>query len=93
MSVRFRPGGLFSFTACYILATIRSVWAYSIAVERFHGMEQVGVRLPVGPQIERSESFGPKRANFFARGGESKTFAMFVSGHSPRRNRKGVLKL
>ncbi len=24
--------------------------AYSIAVERFHGMEQVGVRLPVGPQ-------------------------------------------
>src|SRR5277367_2459367 len=23
--------------------------AYSIAVERFHGMEQVGVRLPVGP--------------------------------------------
>ncbi len=25
-------------------------WAYSIAVERFHGMEQVGVRLPVGPQ-------------------------------------------
>lgn len=25
-------------------------WAHSIAVERFHGMEQVGVRLPVGPQ-------------------------------------------
>jgi hypothetical protein len=25
-------------------------WAYSIAVEQFHGMEQVGVRLPVGPQ-------------------------------------------
>ena len=23
--------------------------AHSIAVERFHGMEQVGVRLPVGP--------------------------------------------
>ena len=34
--------------------------AYSIAVERFHGMEQVGVRLPVGPQIkitDRGRSF------------------------------------
>ena len=25
--------------------------AHSIAVEQFHGMEQVGVRLPVGPPL------------------------------------------
>ena len=31
-----------------------SLRAYSIAVERFHGMEQVGVRLPVGPPKETS---------------------------------------
>lgn len=28
----------------------QNIWAYSIAVEQFHGMEQVRVRLPVGPQ-------------------------------------------
>ena len=26
--------------------------AHSIAVERIHGMDQIGVRLPVGPQKE-----------------------------------------
>ncbi len=25
------------------------VWAHSIAVEQIHGMDQIGVRLPVGP--------------------------------------------
>ena len=27
------------------------IWAYSIAVERVHGMDEVGVRLPVGPHL------------------------------------------
>lgn len=27
-------------------------WAYSSAVERVHGMDEVGVRLPVGPQTQ-----------------------------------------
>ncbi len=27
--------------------------AHSIAVEQFHGMEQVGVRLPVGPHRQK----------------------------------------
>jgi hypothetical protein len=26
------------------------VWAYSIVAERLHGMEEVGVRFPLGPQ-------------------------------------------
>ncbi len=39
------------------------LWAYSIAVERFHGMEQVGVRLPVGPHalvVQWIEQIRPK---------------------------------
>ena len=34
------------------LRSIDEARAHSIAVERFHGMEQVGVRLPVGPFLD-----------------------------------------
>ena len=37
--------------------TMHRVWAYSIAVERLHGMEEVGVRLPVGPQGNGGSGF------------------------------------
>lgn len=41
----------FSFEKTLFCDTVFAVRAHSIAVERFHGMEQVGVRLPVGPQM------------------------------------------
>ena len=34
------------------MQSIYICWAYSIVVERLHGMEEVGVRFPVGPLLK-----------------------------------------
>lgn len=39
-----------------LASSLSLIWAYSIAVERLHGMEEVGVRLPVGPQTTKSHT-------------------------------------
>ena len=38
------------------------MWAYSIAVERLRGTEEVGVRFPVGPHLTISQDFRFARA-------------------------------
>lgn len=38
-----------------LASSLSLTWAYSIAVERLHGMEEVGVRLPVGPPMNIGE--------------------------------------
>ena len=56
--------------------------AYSITVERIHGMDEVGVRFPVGPQKETSSGFNsePSRAKAAARFISARKRAVFSDG-------------